>query len=197
MDMTTGTFKVKVTGRSYKDAKRTRSIIATFRRDSFLNFVYFTNYENRDPAAEPDASERTYQQNNCADKYRTARKDLDCSEIQFATGDKINGPLHTNDENLLICGSPAFGRTTNRTGTTPRTKTDTVEVRGGGTGHLANPGPSNRRARTPRHQHAEPTPSRPRPRCSRCPRATRRSKPWPSTATATTRARPGSACAAP
>ena len=42
-------------------AKRTRSIIATFRRDSFLNFVYFTNYENRDPAAETDAAERAAQ----------------------------------------------------------------------------------------------------------------------------------------
>ncbi|MDQ3870662.1 MAG: hypothetical protein M3301_03475, partial [Chloroflexota bacterium] len=33
----------------------------------------------------------------------------ECSQIQFAPGDKINGPLHTNDE-LLVCGSPTFGR---------------------------------------------------------------------------------------
>lgn len=33
-----------------------------------------------------------------------------CSNIQFAPGDKINGPLHTNDD-LLVCGSPTFGRT--------------------------------------------------------------------------------------
>jgi hypothetical protein len=143
VDMTTGTFKIKVTGRSYKNAKRTRSIIATFRRDSFLNFVYFTDYESRDPAAEPDATDRKYQQDNCAEKYRTARKNLNCSEIQFATGDKINGPLHTNDESLLICGSPVFGRTTEQDLTTPRAKTDTIEVRGGGTGHVANPAPTN------------------------------------------------------
>jgi len=33
-----------------------------------------------------------------------------CSSIQFAPGDAINGPLHTNDD-LLVCGSPTFGRT--------------------------------------------------------------------------------------
>lgn len=32
-----------------------------------------------------------------------------CSQIQFAPGDRINGPLHTNDD-LLVCGSPVFGR---------------------------------------------------------------------------------------
>jgi hypothetical protein len=141
VDMTTGTFKIKVTGRSYKNAKRTRSIIATFRRDSFLNFVYFTNYESLDPAAEPDASVRADRQARCADKYRSAR--TSCTEIQFATGDKINGPLHTNDDSLLICGSPMFGRTTEQDLVTPRAKTDTIEVRGSGTGHLANPAPSN------------------------------------------------------
>lgn len=32
-----------------------------------------------------------------------------CSQIRFAPGDKINGPFHTNDD-LLVCGSPVFGR---------------------------------------------------------------------------------------
>lgn len=32
-----------------------------------------------------------------------------CSNIQFANGDRILGPLHTNDE-ILLCGSPEFGR---------------------------------------------------------------------------------------
>ena len=52
VDKDTGTFKIRVTGRTTKTATRTRSIIATFRRDSFLNFVYFTSYENRDPLAD-------------------------------------------------------------------------------------------------------------------------------------------------
>jgi len=33
-----------------------------------------------------------------------------CTEIQFAPGDVVKGPLHTNDE-LMVCGSPQFGRT--------------------------------------------------------------------------------------
>ncbi len=32
-----------------------------------------------------------------------------CTEIQFANNDVVNGPLHTND-GLLVCGSPTFGR---------------------------------------------------------------------------------------
>jgi hypothetical protein len=140
VDLDTGTFKIKATGRTSPTATRSRSIIATFRRDSFLNFVYFTNYENRDPAAESDTAERTRQQTDCADKYRSARAGNNCPEIQFASGDAINGPLHTNDENLYVCGTPTFGRTKNQDGSTRATKTDTVEVSGGGTGHVANPG---------------------------------------------------------
>jgi hypothetical protein len=32
-----------------------------------------------------------------------------CSAIQFANGDRIRGPFHSNDD-ILICGSPDFGR---------------------------------------------------------------------------------------
>ena len=36
--------------------------------------------------------------------------DRTCTSIQFAPGDQIKGPLHTNDD-LYVCGSPTFGRT--------------------------------------------------------------------------------------
>lgn len=129
VDQDTGTFKVRVSGRTRPGAKRIRQIMATFRRDSFLNFVYFTNYENRDPAAESSASERERQGVACANKYRSDRADDNCTEIQFVSGDAINGPLHTNDESVLVCGTPAFGRTTNMDGSA-RDKTDAAEVRG-------------------------------------------------------------------
>ena len=32
-----------------------------------------------------------------------------CTSIRFADGDKIQGPLHTNDD-ILVCGDPDFGR---------------------------------------------------------------------------------------
>ena len=34
---------------------------------------------------------------------------LPCTSIQFADGDCIRGPLHTNDD-ILVCGTPNFGR---------------------------------------------------------------------------------------
>ena len=88
---------------------RTRSIVATFRRDSFLNFVYFTDYENRDPAAETERRPSARRSSRTA-PTGTARRahGNGCVEIQFATGDAINGPLHTNDESLLICGTPTL-----------------------------------------------------------------------------------------
>lgn len=44
-----------------------------------------------------------------------------CTEIQFAPGDVIAGPLHTNDD-ILVCGRPTFGRT----------PTDRIEASGNG-----------------------------------------------------------------
>jgi Tfp pilus assembly protein PilX len=130
VDNNTGTFRIRATGRvGTASNARTRSIIATFRRDSFLNFVYFTNYENRDPAAETDAAKRATQIKNCSNKYRSQRSG--CTEIQFATGDAVNGPLHSNDESLLVCGSPTFGRA--QVG--DRRYGDTIEVRGGSPGY--------------------------------------------------------------
>ena len=73
-----------------------------------------------------------------------------CSNIQFAPGDVVNGPMHTNDQ-ILICGNPTFGRTQNSQG---QPVSDAVEV-----SHNASPGYRNACAGTPnvrpRGQHAE------------------------------------------
>jgi hypothetical protein len=139
IDSTTGTFRIRVTGRvpatsTTRAAKR--SIIATFRRRGFLDFLYFTDYETSDPfwyaldargrQTNPDLV--GWAQTNCSKYWRDGRGNqnyngqifwfdnqwypwaADCTEIQFAPGDVIRGPFHTNDE-LLICGSPDFGRT--------------------------------------------------------------------------------------
>ena len=84
--------------------------MATYRRDGFLNFIYFTDFEDLDPQAYKTSSQRATAQTNCGDKYRAARPgSSNCTEIQFITGDKINGPFHTNDD-ILLCGSPIYGR---------------------------------------------------------------------------------------
>jgi hypothetical protein len=109
IDKATGTFRIRSTGTS---RGVTRSIVTTLRRDSFLDYLYFTDYESVDPLAFEDASDRNYARDNCV-KYRPLR-DLDSwcrsnSSITFPDWDAIKGPLHTNDS-LLVCGTPEFGR---------------------------------------------------------------------------------------
>ena len=80
----------------------TRTLVAQYRRTSFLNFVYYTDYETLDPAA-------LYNPNNNPPSRPTARshypnRGSDCgAPINFVTGDAINGPLHSEDT-LAICG---------------------------------------------------------------------------------------------
>jgi hypothetical protein len=172
--MQSGTFRIRSTGFS-GDVRR--SIVASFRRRSFLDYLYFTDYETADPVwytlssdgratrsgnwtgsrsggrydwRDPATSSLlTWAASSCPVYWRNNRRgqvyppsdaywqklgtsDWDastisssrvpCTEIQFADGDAINGPLHTNDD-ILICGQPTFGR---------RDKEDTIEVSGSG-----------------------------------------------------------------
>jgi hypothetical protein len=98
-----GTFRVAFTGQS---GKITRTLVAQFRQPSFLSFIYYTQYETLDPAAIPGTP------SDCAQPYPTRGSDCQ-GPIYFATGDQVNGPLHSEDT-LAICGSgtqgPTFGR---------------------------------------------------------------------------------------
>jgi hypothetical protein len=122
--MAPGTFRVASTGWSGPAgttlAKCTpavncveRTIVAQLKQPSFLNYVYYTDYETLDPAAlyDPSAPYRpgnTTEPTDCAQHY--PNRGSDCgSPIDFTTGDVINGPLHSEDT-LAICGSPTFGR---------------------------------------------------------------------------------------
>ncbi|MGB2711043.1 MAG: hypothetical protein WBC33_05955 [Conexibacter sp.] len=161
-----GTFSIRATGFS-NGVKR--KIVATFRRRSFLDYLYFTDLETSDPAwyvlsangyptrsgtsnwsgftpsTKPDLL--TWAAANCPRYWRNSRSSqrfpvspdnawqkqingtwgstststVSCTEIQFVSGDHIDGPLHTNDD-ILICGAPTFGRTTQ----------DSIEVSGSG-----------------------------------------------------------------
>jgi Tfp pilus assembly protein PilX len=107
IDSSTSSFKVRATGKSGANTKLKRSIVASFRRRSFLDFLYFTDFETTDPI-NYSSTNQAWAQANCGDKYR-AQRDGSCSEIQFADADAINGPFHTNDD-ILTCGTPTFGR---------------------------------------------------------------------------------------
>jgi hypothetical protein len=106
IDPATGAFRVRATGRPRAGSKLKRSLVASFRRRSFLDFLYFTDFETTDPINY--GSNQTWAQAACGDQYR-AQRDNSCSEIQFASADEINGPFHTNDD-ILTCGTPEFGR---------------------------------------------------------------------------------------
>jgi hypothetical protein len=117
LDSTTGTFKVRSTG-SYRGVKR--SIVATFKRKGFLDFLWFTNYETNDPATYP-TTQQASASTNCVMYYRDGRanqtvvdtanshNNTNCQDPDFITGDNFQGPMHTNDE-FAVCGTPTFGR---------------------------------------------------------------------------------------
>ena len=50
LDAASGTFRIRSTGESRGER---RSIVATFRRSSFLDYLYFTDYETSDPLTYP------------------------------------------------------------------------------------------------------------------------------------------------
>jgi hypothetical protein len=90
----------------------TRKLIATFQVTGFLNYIYFTEYENQDP--------KTYGANAteeaaCSNHYRAERekeeaaKKVECRNIFFAGEDAVNGPMHTNDT-ANTCAGASFGR---------------------------------------------------------------------------------------
>ncbi|HEY7966571.1 MAG TPA: hypothetical protein VID68_06050 [Solirubrobacteraceae bacterium] len=97
-----GSFRIKSTGTSGNPAV-SRTIIAQYKPPSFLDFVYYTDFETLDPVVIPGDP------GDCAVHY--PNRGGDCgSGINFITGDSINGPLHSEDT-ISICGSPVFGRT--------------------------------------------------------------------------------------
>ena len=114
----TGSFRIKSTG--FVEGSKA-SITATFKRPSFLDYVYFTQLETSDPVsygyANP-SSALTGAYEQCELSYEQGRYNSPipngggayCNKISFVTGDQVKGPMHTNDT-IAVCGSPEFGRT--------------------------------------------------------------------------------------
>ncbi len=112
--VTQGAIVVWATGKS---GTSTRTVQATFRRRSFIDYLYFTDYETTDPAAYPvgsfNANNSAWAQDNCAQHWYEGRPggppydNNHCVDINFSSGDVINGPLHSNDA-ILVCGNPTF-----------------------------------------------------------------------------------------
>jgi Tfp pilus assembly protein PilX len=116
------TFRIKSTGTS---GKASRSLVATFGVQGFLDYVYYTNFETEDPGLYENngGSSKTLAE-NCRGKYYSQwNGKYSCPAINFITGDHIEGPMHTNDT-ALVSGAATFGRK----GHEPK---DTVEINGG------------------------------------------------------------------
>jgi hypothetical protein len=110
------TFRIESTG--YAGIKK-RSLVGTFQVSGFLNYVYYTNYETEDPGLYPENEPAP---SGCTKKFYKERPS-GCTNIQFTTGDSVNGPMHTNDA-AYVCGAATFGRS----GHIPA---DVVEINGG------------------------------------------------------------------
>jgi hypothetical protein len=103
IDQNAGTFRMQFSGYS-GTPEVSRSLIASFRRNSPLDYLWYTKYETLDPNTYANPSQFT----DCAAFHRTPRPSH-CVEINWVTGDVINGPMYTQDQ-YRICGSPVFGR---------------------------------------------------------------------------------------
>ncbi|HSR93296.1 MAG TPA: hypothetical protein VLK56_00380 [Solirubrobacterales bacterium] len=111
----TGSFRIRSRGFA-GNAKA--SIVATYKRASFLDYIYFTQYETSDPVTYGNQSWSANAYAQCSKFRREGRESQAipgsggqfCNRIVFVSGDHIKGPLHTNDD-LAICGTPEFGRT--------------------------------------------------------------------------------------
>ena len=103
VDNSTGTIRLVFTGSAGTRPVVTRSIVVSFRMNSPLDFLWYTNYE----AFDSTISGLSY----CNVYYRvTGGRNTNCN-ISWVSGDVINGPMYTNDQYLIGSGqSPTFGR---------------------------------------------------------------------------------------
>jgi hypothetical protein len=108
--LSSGVLRLRSTGRSNG---ATRQIVSTFRRSSFLDFLWYTKWETLPPgAAAYYGKTESWALTNCDTKR--ASRSTTCAGIQFPSGDTVAGPMHTEDDSLLVCGSPTFGRGSDR-----------------------------------------------------------------------------------
>ena len=109
VDPSSGAFKVRATD-NYRGVHR--SVVSTFRRVGFLNFLYFTDLETLDPVTYGGAGGQATATAACGHYYwQSARNQSTCNDPAFIDADTIDGPLHSNDQ-LFICGHPRFGHQT-------------------------------------------------------------------------------------
>jgi hypothetical protein len=121
---TNGVIKITATGK-VNNTKRT--VYASLRRRSFLDYLYFTDYETKDPASYTGSPFTAAQAQVACAKYYYAGRDSQCTNINFTSGDVINGKLHSNDA-FQVCGTPHFNGVTSTSWNDPANKRYRVDT---------------------------------------------------------------------
>jgi hypothetical protein len=100
-----GNLRIAVTGTS---GSASRTIVASLRTLTPLSYLWYTVHETLDPAADSKCAGDPFYYN------QTAQNQIpDECQINWFTGDKVNGPLYTEDQLLIGSGaSPSFGAVT-------------------------------------------------------------------------------------
>lgn len=105
---TSGIVRLRSTGMVGSEV---RTIVANVKQTGFIDFLYFTDFEVKDPVQSNASCATSTGKPHYAWYYTSNTHDSNCTEIQFGPSDVINGPLHSNDT-LLICGATFNGKVT-------------------------------------------------------------------------------------
>ena len=101
-----------------------RSIVATFRRDSFLNFVYFTDLREPRPAPIVDSADARDRRPSAPTS--TARQRIAAAARRDPVRHRTTSqrPAAHQRREPLVCGTPTFGRARSRTARQPDDRHD-------------------------------------------------------------------------
>lgn len=117
------TFRIESTGKS---GASTRKLIATFQVAGFLDYIYFTQYEDADPKSYKNGEPGCESYYHERTKLETEKKLKGCIDIEFGPEDSVNGPMHT-DDTAIVCTGVEFGRASRLEEKEP----DAIEINGG------------------------------------------------------------------
>jgi hypothetical protein len=105
IDPGTGTLRLEFVGYSGTHPQVQRGIVASFRKDSPLDFLWYTVYEASDSSINGFTG--------CDRYYRDPRGRNSVCNIYWVSADSMRGPMYTKDQYLVTGYSPTFGRDAN------------------------------------------------------------------------------------
>jgi type II secretory pathway pseudopilin PulG len=86
---------------------RKRTLTVRLEKQSFLDYMYFTQFETLDPVAYSSPPSGCNKYNYTTPGQPTARTNPPCTNINFASTDTLKGPVYSQDK-VLLDGSPKF-----------------------------------------------------------------------------------------